>query len=471
MDYSEKIKSSEDELNREREANPEAGFLMRMSHNVRTPVTSVLGISEILLRDTTLPAHVREAFVKIHNAGRMLLGAVNDIMDLPKIESGELALVDSVYDIAGLVSEITQLHLVNLGSRKISYKVDVCPNIPATLLGDELRIKQILDNLLANAFRFTETGSVTLKTRWKNNELIFTVTDTGLGIKADENYSDALGIPIAKSLVKLMNATIDIKTQPGIGTRITVKIPQTAGCKEFIGEETAKSLTKFHFISPSQAQIIEPEPMPYGRALVVDDVDSCLYVVKGILGFYEIDAEIAQSAAEAIEKIKQNEEYDIIFMDCIMPGMDGITATRIMREMGCAYPIVALTANAISGQEQEYLKNGFDAVMVKPINTKDLDMLLHKYVRDKQPKYVLDAIAAREKSSAPPEEEPPVTDESLPEVMTKLRADFLRRQQNVYTLITTALGENDLETALWHVDTVKNMAGMIGEPILAKIAS
>jgi len=438
-------------------------FIARTSHSIRTPLTAVLGVSEIMLRDSALPAHVAEAFEKIHDSGKIMLGIANDLLDLRRVETGELPIANAPYNVAELIQSITALHQVHLGSRKIAYKVSVDPQIPATLIGDELRIKQILDNLLANAFKFTENGTIELKATWQatsetnytdkiaetEGNLVLQLNDTGLGYDVDKSKV-GLGHAIVQSIVSALNAKISIDSEPGMGTRVKVTIPQ-------------KSQTA----APKSQKVI-PERMPYARALVVDDVESCLFIVKGLLGFYEITADLVGNGEAAIEKIKNN-SYDIIFMDHIMPGIDGISAAQIIRERGCATPMVALTANAIFGQETEYLQSGFDAYLSKPIDMHEFDEILHRYVRDKQPDHVIDAVAQQKRTTRATEDIK--EDETHTRVTTKLRQDFVKKQRDVYTEITIALGNGKPETARWHVDTVKNMAGMIGEPVLTKIAS
>jgi CheY-like chemotaxis protein len=476
MSDNEKINQLKDELRQERIKNlANERFIARMSHSLRTPIAAVLGISEIMLNDTSLSAHVDEAFRRIYNAGKFLLGTANDVLDLPKIVSGQLPLSEVAYNIASLISDITQLHLIHLGSRKIEYKVNVCPDIPTILNGDEFRIKQLLDNLLNNAFKYTESGTIELKAHWEPTEgdkgiLVLTINDTGIGIE-DENIFqrnekiDSFSIPIIRSIIQALNAEITVQSEQGMGTHVTVKIPQKLHGSDILGAEAAQTLTRFQ--GSTQPPSIEPVPMPYGRALVVDDIEACLFLTKGLLGFYEIEADLASSGGEAIEKIINGNSYDIIFMDHIMPEIDGITATKALREMGYTRPIIALTANVIPGQEVMYLKNDFDGFIKKPIKLDDFDAALHRFVRDKQPQSVLDAVVAKEKFK--PRQE--AANEAHNEVAEKLRTDFARKQKDVYAEIATALGNGNLEAAQWLVDTVKNMAGMIGEPVLTKIAT
>lgn len=444
-------------------------LIARISHSLRTPITAVLGISDVMLHDTSLPAHIEEAFRRIQNSGKVMLGVANDIVSLQNMGDGTKPSSASPYDIAALVSEITQLHLIHLGSRRIEYKVEISPTIPSVLVGDEPRVKQVLDNLLANAFKFTETGTIKLTADWQETDdtrgnLIFDLMDTGLG---EINKNDKFGISIIEKTAAYLNATVKIQNEPGMGMRVRVIIPQTKTQNdEILGAEATQSLSRFQGVKMSE-QAIEPVPMPYGKALVVDDVEACLFLVKGMLGFYEIQADLASNGGEVIEKIINGNTYDIIFMDHLMPELDGVAATKALREMGYTAPIVALTAN-VFGDKDEYLSAGFDAYISKPINPEEFDTVLHKYVRDVQPRHVLDAVSNRETEQSQAKENSLLIHADVAE---KLRQDFARKQRNVYTDITVALGNGETETAQWHLDAIKNMAGMIGEPILTKVAS
>ncbi|MDR0487695.1 MAG: response regulator, partial [Treponema sp.] len=289
------------------------------------------------------------------------------------------------------------------------------------LFGDELRIKQILNNLLSNAFKYTERGEVMLSVHAERAvkggsthvTLVFNVGDTGQGMtqeqvrKLFDEYSRfnleanrttegaGLGMSITQNLVNLMYGKISMKSTVGEGTLITVYLPQKdddTGVHAMIGKELAENLQNFRFEDVSQAkktQIIY-EPMPYGRILIVDDVDSNLYVAKGLMAPYGMKIDTAASGFEAIDKIKAGNNYDIVFMDHMMPKMDGIETTKLIRGMGYTRPVVALTANALTGQAEVFLKSGFDGFISKPIDIRQLNISLNKLIRDKQPPEVIE---------------------------------------------------------------------------------
>jgi CheY-like chemotaxis protein/two-component sensor histidine kinase len=389
-------------------------------------MNAILGITEIQLQDRSLREDLREALGKIYNSGDLLLGIINDILDFSKIEAGKMELVPVKYYVSSMINDVVQLNKIKNENKPIDFKLKVDELIPAELFGDELRIKQILNNLLSNAFKYTDKGEVLLsvsvdQTRGvsTNAALVFKVCDTGQGMtqeqihKVFDEYSrfnleanrttqgTGLGMSITRNLVYMMGGTISVESSVGKGTIVTVKVPQRIeGSTALLGKETAESLEQFKMNSASQtekSQIVY-DPMPYGSVLVVDDVETNLYVAKGLLSPYDLVVETAVSGFEAIDRIKAGNVYDIIFMDHMMPKMDGIETTKILRETGYNRPIIALTANALVGQAEMFMRNGFDGFISKPIDVRQLNTTLNKMVRDKQPYEVIDA--ARQQRAA-----------------------------------------------------------------------
>ena len=483
----------------EKSSRTKSRFLARMSHEIRTPLTAILGISEIQLQDTTLTPHTEEAFAKIHSSASTLLNIVNDILDLSKIEAGKMALANKEYASASLISDVVQLHSIYLSSRKIKFNVNVDKQLPAYLIGDELRIKQVLSNLLSNAFKYTEAGSVRLSVRCEKDShknrvvLIIELSDTGMGMTSEQlnaMYSEyvrfheqnshanrviegtGLGLSIVYNLVQMMNGEISVKSEVGKGTKISVRIPQEAApCQETLGKKTVRSLQAFEVNMGTAAKRFKlaPEPMPYGRVLVVDDMDANLYVARGLLQFYDLKIETCGSGFEAIEKVKRGKVYDIIFMDQMMPGIDGTETTKTLRGMGYTHPVVALTANALIGEAEKFLRNGFDGFISKPIQTTHLNTILTKFIRDKQPPEVIETAHA-EGNFSPAEGD---IDDYMdrPEVAGTLRADFARSQKNAVSEISRALEAGDVKTAHRLAHTLKGLAGTIRETGLAQTAA
>jgi PAS domain S-box-containing protein len=399
-------------------------FLAKMSHEIRTPMNAILGITEIQLQDKTLPLVTIEALERIYNSGDLLLGIINNILDLSKIEAGKLELLISQYDVVSFVYDTVKLNILRNESKPINFKLIVSENMPLTLEGDELRIKQILNNLLSNAFKYTQEGRIEFEMSFEPQEnssgiiIIFRVSDTGQGMTAEQvkklgdkfsrfnletnrrTEGTGLGMNITLNLIRIMKGSIDIESTPGMGSVFTVRLPQGRFNYDVIGKELAENLMKLNIMSTTKirnAQITK-EFMPYGRVLVVDDVETNIYVARGLLAPYGISVDTALSGFEAVDKIRDGASYDIIFMDHMMPRMDGIEAAKIIRSLGYANPIVALTANALAGQAEVFLNNGFDDFISKPIDIRQLNNSLNKLIRDKQPPEVLEE-AIRQKNN------------------------------------------------------------------------
>jgi signal transduction histidine kinase/FixJ family two-component response regulator len=390
-------------------------FLAMMSHEIRTPLNAVIGVTQIELQKADIPDEYAQAFEKIYSSGTNLLGIINDILDMSKIETGRLEINPVEYNTASLINDAIQLNAVRIGSKRIKFMIDVDENLPLRLYGDDLRIKQILNNLLSNAIKYTEKGFVKLSAGCTADDdgvtLRFDVEDTGQGLKPENKerlfleYSrinsnanrttegTGLGLYITKKITEMMDGAIWAESEYGRGSVFTVTIRQKVIDNTPIGPELADSLRNFRFKSTplsKKTQIVH-EYMPYGSVLVVDDVASNLYVARGLLAPYGLRIETAASGIEAVEKIEAGGVYDIVFMDHMMPEMDGMEAVKIMRGMGYSRAIIALTANAVVGQSEIFLANGFDGFISKPIDSHELDAALYRFIRDKQPREVIEA--------------------------------------------------------------------------------
>jgi len=400
-------------------------FLATMSHEIRTPLNAIIGLSEIELQKK-LPSDTLMDLGKIHNSGANLLAIVNDILDISKIEAGNLELIPVDYDMPSIINDTVQLNIMRIGSKHLMLKMKIDPSIPVMLFGDELRIKQLLNNLLSNAIKYTNEGSVVLTINWEKKENIawitYVVKDTGRGIKAEDisklfsEYQQfdtkanrhiegtGLGLSITKKLLTLMNGSISVESEYGKGSTFTMKIPQRIVDETPIGETIVRDLENFHYkdIHNIDGLRLVRNHMPYGKVLVVDDVETNLDVAKGLLLPYGLSIDTASSGQEAIAKIKTISEggsdsgsgYDLVLMDHMMPGMDGIEAVRIIRneikgDYGKTVPIVALTANALTGNEEMFLTKGFNAFIAKPIDIMQLDAVLNTWVRDRKSVEVL----------------------------------------------------------------------------------
>jgi signal transduction histidine kinase/CheY-like chemotaxis protein len=404
-------------------------FLATMSHEIRTPLNAIIGLSEIELQKE-LPEDTRIDLEKIYTSGSNLLGIINDILDISKIESGNLELVAVPYDIPDLINDAVQLNVVRIGSKPLQFELFMDETIPVRLNGDEMRIKQILNNLLSNAFKYTEQGTVSLRVGWEKKQddmrLIFTVSDTGRGIKKEDlkylffKYTKfdtranrgiegtGLGLPITKNLAEHMDGTIIVESEYGKGSVFTVRIKQEIIDPAPIGKETAEKIQQGYFVKKGmyRNRNLIRSLMPYGRVLVVDDVKTNLDVARGLLLPYGLAIDCASGGREAIEKIRALEKdpgakkYDAIFMDHMMPELDGIETVEIIRnEIGSEYaknvPIIALTANALKGNGEIFLSGGFNSYITKPIDIFQLDAVLNTWIRNKQTRETLNQAKSK----------------------------------------------------------------------------
>ena len=392
-------------------------FLSHMSHEIRTPMNAILGIAEIQLRDQDCSSDKRDAFSQIYESGDLLLNIINDILDLSKIESGKMEIIPVKYDITSLINDTAQLNRLRYESHPVEFTVYVDENTPIDLLGDELRIKQILNNILSNAFKYTEKGTidffVSAETGSDNEDItiVFRVRDTGQGMtenqikKLFEEYirfnmetnrtivGVGLGMSITKYLIDLMDGRITVESEPGKGSLFTVRLPQKRMSSAVCGPELTEKLRNFHFQSSSidrKTRFIR-EYMPYGSVLVVDDVESNIFVTRGMLLPYGLKIDTVSSGFEAIEKIKNGNVYDIVFMDHMMPKMDGIEAAKIIRDMGYTHTIIALTANALVGRAEMFMEKGFNSFISKPIDSREMNHILNEFIRNKKPSEVVEA--------------------------------------------------------------------------------
>ncbi|MDR0448449.1 MAG: cache domain-containing protein [Treponema sp.] len=402
--------------------NAKSHFLAKMSHEMRTPLNAIIGLSELTLETERINEEAGINLEKISSAGRTLLSTVNDILDISKIEAGKFELVPVEYDLPSLLNDTVTQCIMHIGEKPIQFLLNVDEKLPAQLYGDELRIKQICNNLLSNALKYTRKGSVELKINCEPESgrlqaaegetvwLIVQVRDTGIGISPEnigklfDEYAQmdtrenrkimgtGLGLPIVKKMVEQMGGLISVESEYGKGSAFTIRLPQKYVTDKTIGQEMANNLKNFKYSDQKRklGSKLTKIKLPYARVLVVDDVATNLDVARGLMKPYGMVIDCIQSGQEAIDAIRDESiRYNAVFMDHMMPEMDGIEATRIIREeIGTEYaktvPIIALTANAIVGNEDMFLSKGFQAFISKPIEIARLDAVIHHWVRDKE---------------------------------------------------------------------------------------
>jgi len=470
----------------EQEANQlKSRFLATMSHEIRTPLNAIIGIMEIQLQKESNPPDTKEAFEKIYESGNLLLNIINDILDFSKIAEGKMEIVPFRYDIPSLINDTAQLNYLRYESKPVKFIITVDPDTPLELVGDELRIKQILNNLLSNAFKYTEEGEVELSVSFEPPSpaaggdvvIIFRIRDTGQGISKEhigrlfEDYmrfnpdinrtitGTGLGLSITKRLLDLMHGEIAVESQPGKGSVFTVRLVQKRIGEAVCGKENAQRLREFAFRGAAiekKAQVIR-EYMPYGRVLVVDDIKSNLFVAKGLLSPYGLHIDAVESGVQAVEKIRNGNVYDIIFMDHMMPVMNGIEAAGAIRSMGYTNPIIALTANAMAGQAEMFMQNGFDGFIPKPIDSRKLDAVLNEFIRDKKPPEIVES-SRRERLNKDVKKYFLLDAEDAVEKLEEINAH------------NYALGDKDIESYEIIVHGVKSALVNVGETKLSEMA-
>lgn len=370
-------------------------FLAQMSHEIRTPINAIIGMNEIILRESK-DENILEYAEDINGAGQLLLSIVNEILDLSKIESGKMEIVETEYNLSKLVADLTAMISLKAQSKNLIFNLNIDKSLPVNLYGDDVRIRQILTNLLSNAIKYTKEGTVELnitgEVQDNNVTLYCSVTDTGIGIKKehiaslfdeyqrieeDSNHhieGTGLGLNITMRLLDLMGSKLQVKSEYGKGSEFFFELEQVVRDTMTVAEYQNKNEQL-----KDKKQRTSSFTAPQAKILVVDDNLINRKVFTKLLEPTEIQIDQAESGFECIDKMKEH-RYDIVFLDHMMPEMDGQETLQKLKEMK-DYPsenavIIALTANAFVGARQQYINEGFDDFLAKPIIYKDAEELI-----------------------------------------------------------------------------------------------
>ncbi len=380
-------------------------FLANMSHEIRTPLNGILGMDEMIIRDTK-ESRIREYAFEIKSAGNTLLSIINDILDLSKIESGNFEIVTSEYDTASVLNDVLNMTMHKAKKKGLAFSYNVSESIPSVLEGDEIRIRQIMINIINNAVKYTQEGSVSVDVSSEpvmmGNyiNLIIRVTDTGIGIKEEDkdrlfksfqrlderkNHSiegTGLGLHITNTLLQMMEGDIFFESEYGKGSVFTVTVPQKVVKAAPIGVFSKAVREYLGNMETDEVGLYAPS----ARLLVVDDNEMNLDVMEGLLRDTKIPTDYVESGAACIEKV-QNTKYDCILLDQMMPGMSGEEALSEMVRLDIlkGTPVIALTADAIIGAKESYMSKGFTDYISKPVKYEILEAVLKEYIpKEKQ---------------------------------------------------------------------------------------
>lgn len=377
-------------------ANSKSAFLANISHEIRTPLNAILGMNELVLRESRQP-HIKEYAMYIKNSGKSLLTIISDILDLSKIESGKVYLVNENYSLSSLVEDVERSIQKRIMEKGLELKIYVEPELHENLKGDEVRIKQIIMNLLTNAVKYTEKGEVRLYITGtvvdNKQDLTIEVSDTGIGMRSEDmdklftNFErldlkrnrsvegTGLGLPITKNLLVAMGGDITVSSVYGEGSTFTATVGQEIVNEEQIGDYRKKYKEKLHH----EVRYHESFHAEDARILVVDDNEVNLKIVVGLAKNTKLQIDTALSAAEGLKLIRQH-SYQLLLIDHMMPEMDGIEMLQHVKTMdGGIYkdiPAVAITANALSGAKQTYLDAGFCGYLSKPIDPERFEQII-----------------------------------------------------------------------------------------------
>lgn len=408
----ERTLAQKDEI--EKMSKSKDAFFANMSHEIRTPINAIIGLNEMILRED-ISDEVAEDALKVKNASKMLLNLINDILDFSQIESERMVIVPASYQTKELFDDVVALLQVRMSEKNLDFHIDIDSDLPSTLLGDEMRIKQILINILTNAVKYTKKGSVTLSVQGEvvkeeTIRLSISVSDTGIGIKKEDLESlydyfkrvdreknrkiegSGLGLAITKQLVSLMGGTLTVDSIYRKGSVFTVTLEQSIVDAKPIGDvnylRKLQSRERRHYKQSFEA--------PMAKILVVDDNETNLMVIHKLLSATKVQIDMAKSGEECLENM-QKKRYHVVLLDSMMPDMNGedtLKEIRCMDNIGRQTPVIVVTANAAAADKQKYLEIGFDGYISKPVDGSLLEAEVLKFIPEDLIEYRIDTEEA-----------------------------------------------------------------------------
>ena len=373
-----------------------SNFLANMSHEIRTPMNAIIGMDEMILRESK-DVKVTKYALDIKSAGNTLLSIINDILDLSKIESGKMEILPVDYKIASVINDIANMTMKKANDKGLTFSIKADEDIPQILHGDEIRVRQIMINIINNAIKYTSEGGVTVDVTYDrtSEKLKIRVSDTGIGIKPedmDKLYQSfqrleetrnrnvegtGLGLNITKQLVEMMSGNLSVESEYGVGSVFTADLLQKTVDPTPVGNFTDNILDVQEEVKEYKPNLIAPN----AKVLIVDDNEMNLEVITALLENSKIKIRLAVSGNECLEYIKK-EEFDIVLLDQMMPGMSGTQTLSIIKEQHLAddTPIIVLTADAIVGARETYIQDGFTDYLSKPVVYEELEKVMFKYI-------------------------------------------------------------------------------------------
>ncbi|MBQ7679995.1 MAG: response regulator, partial [Butyrivibrio sp.] len=502
-----------------------SGFLSNMSHEIRTPINAVLGMDEMILRETHEP-EIRQYAADIRSAGNTLLSLVNDILDFSKIEAGKMDILPVQYQLSSTINDLVNMIRDRASAKGLAFNIQVDETVPNLLYGDEIRLKQCVTNILTNAVKYTNEGSVTLNIGWHEAAaeeemadvaglggfppmmLTVRVTDTGIGIKEEDLgklfspferieeirnrtiEGTGLGMSIVKKLLAMMETKLVVHSVYGEGSDFSFEVRQGIVDPEPMGDFA----TRYKEFTENLAEYRESFQAPEARILVTDDTRINLTVIRGLLKQTRIEVDTAESGRETLRKICET-HYDVIFLDHMMPEMDGIETRAAMADLSgnlnVDTPCIALTANAVAGAREEYLAAGFADYLSKPVDPERLERMLMEYLppdkvlHEKDPGFDAHATDAAATETAAEESDEAgqfaactgidvsaaLAATGSPEVLADVLRDFYESIPEKSDAIEQFAAAGDLKNYTVQVHALKSSARIIGAEHLSSLAA